>query len=80
MFFVIYTLCWLGIWIVSCLFSFFLGRLPIINSSGLPWILHRSYEPDTASRASTLASHTSSQASDISPNTPPGCNISPESH
>ena len=48
MFIIIYTLCWLAIWLISCLYSYFLGRLPVRDSSNLPWVLHRSYTPAPA--------------------------------
>jgi hypothetical protein len=60
MFITIYTLCWLAIWLISCLYSYFLGRLPVRDTSNLPWVLHRSYTPDTTqgrSQASKANGH-----------------------
>jgi hypothetical protein len=45
MFILIYTLIWLVILAISCLFSFFLGRVPVFDSSGLPWVVHRGLDP-----------------------------------
>jgi hypothetical protein len=36
---------WAAITLFLCLFSFFLGRLPVIDSSPHPWVMHRSYVP-----------------------------------
>lgn len=45
---VIYTLIWVAVSLTMCLFSFFLGRLPVIDLSPLPWVVHRSYVPGPA--------------------------------
>ncbi len=37
---------WVAVSVAFCLFSFFLGRLPVINSSPRPWVVHRSWVPD----------------------------------
>jgi hypothetical protein len=67
MLFVIYTLCWLAFCLVSCVFSFFLGRLPVIDSSSLPWIVHRSYEPDPSNHDRPASSDYRNQQPSTSP-------------
>jgi hypothetical protein len=38
---------WVAITLASCLFSFFLGRLPVADGCPRrPWVVHRSYVPD----------------------------------
>ena len=40
---------WAAVSLALCLFSFFLGRLPVFDASARrPWVVHRSYMPDPA--------------------------------
>jgi len=48
MFIVIYTLIWLAASFTLSLFGFLCGRLPVFDSSGLPWVVHRSWAPGPA--------------------------------
>jgi hypothetical protein len=45
MFFVIYTIIWLAVSIIMSVVSFLAGKLPILDNSPLPWVMHRSYIP-----------------------------------
>jgi hypothetical protein len=45
MFLMIYTGIWLAVTIAAALFGFLLGKLPIIDASPLPWVMHRSHVP-----------------------------------
>jgi hypothetical protein len=45
MFLMIYTGIWLAVTIAVALFGFLLGKLPIVDASPLPWVIHRSYVP-----------------------------------
>jgi len=45
MFFMIYTGIWLAVTIAVALFGFLLGKMPIIDASSLPWVMHRGYVP-----------------------------------
>jgi len=44
------TICiWAAVSLALCLFSFFLGRLPVFDACPRrPWVVHRSYVPDPA--------------------------------
>jgi hypothetical protein len=41
----IYTSIWLAITIAVGIFGFLLGKLPVVNVSPLPWVMHRGYLP-----------------------------------
>jgi hypothetical protein len=41
----IYTAIWLAVTIGVGIFGFLLGKLPILDASPLPWVMHRSYLP-----------------------------------
>jgi hypothetical protein len=47
---------WVALTLASCLFGFFLGRLPVFDTcTRRPWVVHRSYvpDPDHDSKAAT---------------------------
>jgi hypothetical protein len=45
MFIVIYTGIWLAVTLFTGGFGFLLGKLPIVDTSHVPWVMHRSYVP-----------------------------------
>jgi hypothetical protein len=47
-FIVIYTLIWLTASCTLGLFGLLCGRHPVFDSTGLPWVVHRSWAPDPA--------------------------------
>ena len=44
---VIHMLIWVAGSAILCLFSFILGRLPVLDTCAYrPWVMHRGYVPD----------------------------------